>query len=265
MSHFSVLVITEQAPPAFEEALAPFQENNMGDCPKQYLAFNEVDDDDYDVDPETGKRGYWENPNAKWDWFVLGGRFSDLLQVKDPSLAMVGRPGLMGSRASATGFDASTVGNLNMPAMHTAAEQRRARHWDECEATFARPFGLSYTEALAESTAGIEACRKLRKEDETLRSVIERNPRLAKIVDAVFNASPFNEPDAPDRASYIAAANGLQPFAILKDGQWHERGEMGWWGIVTGEKDPLIWRNQVNELIAGLNPDHWVAIVDCHI
>ena len=26
-------------------------------------------------DPETGKYGYWENPNAKWDWYVIGGRF----------------------------------------------------------------------------------------------------------------------------------------------------------------------------------------------
>lgn len=26
-------------------------------------------------DPETGKYGYWDNPNAKWDWYVIGGRF----------------------------------------------------------------------------------------------------------------------------------------------------------------------------------------------
>jgi len=35
MSHFTVLVIGKDV----EEKLAPFQENNMDDCPKEYLKF----------------------------------------------------------------------------------------------------------------------------------------------------------------------------------------------------------------------------------
>lgn len=26
-------------------------------------------------DPETGRYGFWENPNAKWDWWTIGGRW----------------------------------------------------------------------------------------------------------------------------------------------------------------------------------------------
>ena len=36
--HFAVLVIGEDV----HEALAPFQENNMEDCPKKYLEFDVV-------------------------------------------------------------------------------------------------------------------------------------------------------------------------------------------------------------------------------
>lgn len=29
------------------------------------------------LDERTGKYGYWENPNAKWDWFEVGGRWKN--------------------------------------------------------------------------------------------------------------------------------------------------------------------------------------------
>ena len=66
MSHFAVLVFAKDEQEAIR-LMAPYQENNMGDCPKQFLKFFE--DEEYDFDPETGKRGYWENPNAKWDYY----------------------------------------------------------------------------------------------------------------------------------------------------------------------------------------------------
>lgn len=66
MSHFSVLVFAKDENEA-DRLMAPYQENNMGDCPKQFLKF--YPDDERRVDPETGERGYWENPNAKWDYY----------------------------------------------------------------------------------------------------------------------------------------------------------------------------------------------------
>lgn len=66
MSHFCVVVFAKDEHEAVR-LMAPYQENNMGDCPRQFLKFFE--DDDCDFDPETGKRGYWENPNAKWDYY----------------------------------------------------------------------------------------------------------------------------------------------------------------------------------------------------
>lgn len=50
-----------------ERLMAPYQENNFEDCPKEYLEFFE--DEDLPVDEETGKRGRWENPNRKWDYY----------------------------------------------------------------------------------------------------------------------------------------------------------------------------------------------------
>jgi len=183
MSHFTVLVIGENP----EQQLAPYQENNMGDCPPEFMEFFDIEDDcrreygedsvesvvvtadwvekqarmltttDYakrvdatlqqlqagikegktefflapwddlfripgtfgngggsheapsdlerrevpfknlfptfeafmaewhgheERNAETGRYGYYENPNAKWDWYQIGGRWSGFFKVK---------------------------------------------------------------------------------------------------------------------------------------------------------------------------------------
>lgn len=78
----------------YEEQLAPFQENNMGDCPEEFLDTytytDEVTGDDWmDFDNEEKakeycaevgvefdpKYGYWTNSKARWDWYQVGGRW----------------------------------------------------------------------------------------------------------------------------------------------------------------------------------------------
>lgn len=59
--------------------------------------------------------------------------------------------------------------------------------------------------------------------------------------------------------------DALATLAVVKDGQWHERGEMGWFGVVHGEQDRDAWRREVNSMIDSLPPEAWVSVVDCHI
>lgn len=97
MSHFNVAVILKDIND-LEKVLAPYQENCDGDCPKKYLKFYSVLEEckkDYEKEKEATKinyptlkdyiekyclyeydesqkdYGYWENPNAKWDYWQL--------------------------------------------------------------------------------------------------------------------------------------------------------------------------------------------------
>lgn len=56
----------------------------------------------------------------------------------------------------------------------------------------------------------------------------------------------------------------LSTFAVLKDGQWYERGRMGWWAAVHAEKPEGEWEAEFARLLAD-SPDAWITIVDCHI
>lgn len=51
----------------------------------------------------------------------------------------------------------------------------------------------------------------------------------------------------------------------MKDGKWYEKGRMGWWGMVSGEKEQDVWNKQFTALIDGLSDDTILTVVDCHI
>src|SRR5699024_9687342 len=43
----------------------------------------------------------------------------------------------------------------------------------------------------------------------------------------------------------IANLNELKTFAVLKDGQWYEKGEMGWFGMSSNDKEKRDWHNEI--------------------
>ncbi len=63
----------------------------------------------------------------------------------------------------------------------------------------------------------------------------------------------------------IANLDELSTFAVLKDGEWFERGEMGWWGIAHNKKDEELWKSELNKLVHDLPDETLISIYDCHI
>ncbi|WNM70125.1 hypothetical protein [Myxococcus phage Mx1] len=286
MSHFSVLVIGNDV----EKQLAPYQENNMGDCPKEYLEFVDVEEeyvDEYETgtkemveledgtrvstwddrfrvpnpeygingykmvvpehlkrvevplkelysdistfvkeyhgferDDETGKFGYWENPNKQWDWWVVGGRYSGRLKVK------AGASGTQGSRSWT---------NENEAIEEQFCDQAR---WGD----------LDWDGMKAQRYANLEkAWADAQDKNETAKRFL-------------YGIEP-----GMTKEQYLAKAEDFSVFAVVKDGKWYERGEMGWWGVVSDEKDANDWKTEMKELLSGISDDTLITIVDCHI
>lgn len=55
------------------------------------------------------------------------------------------------------------------------------------------------------------------------------------------------------------------PFCIVIDGEWYEKGEMGWWGMTRNEKEDEKWHGEVSTLLEKLPADSQVYNVDFHI
>lgn len=322
MSHFTVLVIGDNV----DEQLAPFQENNMGDCPREFMEFNDTEaemleeyategaervvmpdgslklpwDDMFKVeganafesrivvpdhlerreipykelyatfddfvteyhgysgrDESTGRYGYWENPNAKWDWYQVGGRWTGMFKLKSGAAGEVGRPGLMTARAEAGYVDSCRLGDIDIDGMRNEAEAKAAARYDRFHAILAgRPFPIFKDMATQYPTV-----------DEA-RQAYWGTPAV-KDITATREFGPFDLEDYVEtsREAYLQRArdNAFSTFAVLKDGQWYEKGSMGWWGMVSDEKDGNAWSQQFASLLDSLPPETLLTVVDCHI
>ena len=63
----------------------------------------------------------------------------------------------------------------------------------------------------------------------------------------------------------IANLKELKTFAVLMDGKWYERGEMGWFGVVHDEKDENKWDDELERLLISIPDETLLSVYDCHI
>ena len=56
------------------------------------------------------------------------------------------------------------------------------------------------------------------------------------------------------------------PYAYIDtNGNWNERGKMGWFGISTNDKDEKSWNDEFKNFIKSQKKSTIVTLVDCHI
>lgn len=292
MSHFTCITVHKDGENP-EELLAPFQENNMGDCPEEYLEFNDVEEEylekfqnkgidmieapngellnvwderfndkrggnakvipkgykqihilfkdkykdfdefmeqygGYKKDESTGKYGYWENPNAKWDWYEMGGRWTGYFKLKKGAKGYVGLPGLMTEPAKIDYVDQIMFKDIDIEGMIEDQKQDREEKWKEIVKTV----GSSDKNKISILEYTHEYKMNITKEE------------WMKVVTPI---SPF------------------LTFAFIDhDGNWHEKGSMGWWGIVSNE-DKVTYEEAWKRFMVSLEPDDILTVWDLHI
>lgn len=86
---------------------------------------------DYHGEDNPEKQGYWHNPDAKWDWYSVGGRWAGFFKKKAGAEGIRGSDGVMGAHLSEDGVDIVKIKDIDWEAMAEAEKERRAKHWDE--------------------------------------------------------------------------------------------------------------------------------------
>lgn len=342
MSHFTVLVIGNDP----EDQLAPYQENNMGDCPEEFLEFHDIEDkylkeyendgtekvimpdgrmldkwdDEFRIrgigigsdthkvpdhlevrkfpfkeiystfeeymaewrgykerDPKIGRYGYWENPNRKWDWYQLGGRWCGFFKLKSPNMSgELGDSGAFGNEAKHDA-DQAYKGQIDFAGMMDAAGEEARERYEKVESLFGGEIPkleIIWKEDMFDDGkySDLEIDKK--------REIYHDQPALKKL--QKIRKKLWDDKDNPDRnlviwleledyqcskEEYIENARNQSflTFAVVKDGKWYERGEMGWFGCVGNEKDHKEWHNQFTSMVLDLPDDTLLSVYDAHI
>lgn len=328
MSHFTVAVFSD-GKKTVEELLAPYQENNMGDCPKEYLKFKSATEEEreryendtservvlksgemlypwedeklkenlsyiifsdgkdhsffYDNKPEyllkkTRDRilgevqicfclsecgaelrkipfkelyqtldefvkeyieapydeeqqdyGYWENPNAKWDWWQIGGRWKGFLKAKE------------GNKGESS---------LVMPVHTKEGEYAQARVRD------------------IDFSPDMERYKKNARWWEVVIEGSELEPGEKKEDFLNFYKKEYLFSKYKTKENYAIINSSVITYAvIMPDGEWYQKGQMGWFGCGSDSADESFhWDMHFKEnFIDKANPNWILTIVDCHI
>lgn len=75
------------------------------------------------------------------------------------------------------------------------------------------------------------------------------------------NEAYFNEIDW----DYMKEWNRIPFCFVNEDGEWYEKGEMGWFAITTNEMEEDTWRATFEEYINTVEDECLVTVVDFHI
>lgn len=270
MSHFTVLVIGND----IEKALAPYQENNMDDCPKEYLRYC-VHDKDYNshwfaskeeayksgIDIE--EEGYWENPNAKWDWWVLGGRWTGFFKMKEGAAGEAGEPGLMTPRAAVGKADRACKKDIDFDGMRAEKMQAAMERYDRAMEVIGHLPPNEPWETFREKFESIDQARVAYWEQQRCAAWREAETRMGKDWPFSWRGSPDDFLISKEEYVEKARLSAITTHALLHEGKWYERGEMGWFAVVTDEKHD--WDTEFNKLLDELPDDAILNLVDCHI
>lgn len=207
------------------------------------------------------------NPNKKWDWWTVGGRWSGYFRAKPGTGGVKGERGLMGSEKDAAGVDVIRKGDIDFEAEAAKITAEATARWNK----------VRYI--VGEHLDGFEPWAK----------VLERHTVDGKItnIDAAcdfYHGQPAkkalaeagrNDRDLAwveldeflvtcDEFVQARIAGARTPFAYLdKDGAWHQKGRMGWFATVSDENHD--WPGDFAKEFAKLDDQDWLVAVDCHI
>lgn len=182
------------------------------------------------------------NPDKKWDWWTVGGRWSGSLLTRD------------GKRC-----DQARKADVDFAAMLAGLAKDAGEDWDAAASIINGESFESWdavSERLKDEPKGIEKAREIYWAQPVVQRLKE-NDRFS-FRDDLSNYLKSREQFVRERSR-----RNLVQFAVLVDGKWHERGEMGWWATVRNEKGD--WEDQYEKLVASVPDDRWLTVVDCHI
>ena len=269
MSHFTVLVsLKENTEEALKAALQPFHEYECTGIEDQYVvftsaetkeemeaehkrhlkeysdstpkSFDEFVKDWYGYELKDGIYGHLTNPNKKWDWWKIGGRWSNSLTNKK------------GEKC-----DHCSKGDLDIEATETSGLDDDLSQYDEAQKAFNGESFTSWPDMLKKDDIPINERRAAYHDQAPIK-------RFNEIFTNPFcSAERYNM----TREQFIEEArfNNLSTFAIIHDDKWIEKGDMGWFGCVGDEKDAPEWRDIYMKVLSEIPDDNYLVVVDCHI
>lgn len=263
----------EKAVRAYNERWHPANQPATGEEPQE----DPDDGERLHYDAETERAYTWStyNPDSKWDWWVIGGRWTGYFRLKAVTDDVeLGRPGTFGNSPEAMGpglrGDVAPVGLIDLEAMRGDAAATAHAEFDAWEElTELCPPAKSWAHFTGLVDAGEISIDDAREQygNQPLIKASRSDSWRRRLGSGMFG-DPV-EQFATTREEYVRlACNEAVPgYAFLDlERNWVAPGEMGWWGMSSDDDGSrAVYQAQVNEYIDKLRPEDILVALDLHI
>ena len=280
MSHYTVAVITDKLN-KIGEMLAPYSENmevepyvdetkeaiinSAKERKERVLQRKEKGEelDKYDIeylnantDEELYKLQIYEdesydkngnhlttyNPNSKWDWYEIGGRWNKILLVKE----------------EVKDIEEGTPSWGNLDSINKKAPE--GFKW----VTGAKIKDIEFEKAIEFNNTYNKSIRFWELYVEGQEPQNEEEKEMIKL--EIYKKEYYIE-RYETKENYAKINSIFTTWALLDEKGWHEKGEMGWFAMANDTKDSeLLFIEKFTETIQKPeNQDKYLVIVDCHI
>jgi hypothetical protein len=239
-------------------------------------------------DNKTNRYGYWRNPQAKWDWFEVGGRWAGFFHIKPEfrhlyqntkpnfSWGWKDDPKAMNEVLAQRRVDSALKGHVDWDFMMDDAVTRAGKEYDFAMSIIGEfPENETWEVVRTDCEDKIKAGEK----DIDSRAIYWAQPRckawqeygkvkenyekMSEMGISSFSGSPDDYLCSREVFVDRKRRQAICPFALLHNGKWAEKGKMGWWAMVSDENDN--WTDVFHKVLATLPDDTQLTMVDCHI
>jgi hypothetical protein len=184
------------------------------------------------------------NPNRKWDWWVVGGRWSNSLLTK-----------------SGIEVNSAQKQHINFNRMLAMAAGTATGQWYEFHQQFAVEIAdFIPWKTVRESWDDVEEARAFYHDQSLVRAL--RESRVYAKLNLDLDLSDVVLPLEKYVETYVS--KNIGHMAVVKDKVWCERAKVGWFGA-TSENFADWIRQTEQSLIDATLPTQWLTVVDCHI
>jgi len=168
------------------------------------------------------------NPDSKWDWYVIGGRWRNQLKlIEGKKEFFEGENGINKDIQKKGWCDSARIKDVDWDGMKIDNEKKYSDLWDEA-------YERLKNEAIKED--GLHWDYGIEKGE--------------------------------TKEEYVARSSKFNFYSVLIDNEWLEAGAMGWFGMGTEGKEKDKWDEEQSKMLDKLKkerPEDIITMVDCHI
>ncbi len=205
----------------------------------------------YSYDEEQSGYGYYTNNQSFWDWYQIGGRWPFPFLVKEDC-----KTAISGERSWCTKEDEMPEAPNGYIWVAGAAkkdiewERMKAIEIDKATFNYERLKRWFDAKVIPDDFFGMRITKTGIKNWND-NDVLIAGESLQEYLERHCSASGCKYP--------------ISFFGYMHNGEYFSEGAMGWWGISTDNRDPLQWRDILQQHMESIPDKNILVLLDCHV